>query len=260
MDSAERRDEVLRLLRRRSDWTADHLADAVGVSRRTVLRDIQTLRERGFDISAMSGPGGGFHLEASSVAITSHLDAAEVIALILAVAIAEATSWTPFSASAQSALSKIEAALPSRRVTELQTVMQRVLVDPAKLSDDVQGYDIDQDLVGLFEQAFTSEQLLEFCYIDRKGRKTQRQVEPHGLLIRAPLWYVVAWDPGKDGPRLFRADRIRQPQVIDIHFVPRPHELVTGVCPDAKPVVAPRKPRSETERTESVRTETGAAE
>jgi predicted DNA-binding transcriptional regulator YafY len=58
----------------------------------------------------------------------------------------------------------------------------------------------------------------------------------HGLLVRQPLWFVIAWDTGRNAPRLFRADRIAAPAVTDHTFVPRPGELITGLCPDAKPV------------------------
>jgi predicted DNA-binding transcriptional regulator YafY len=46
---------------------------------------------------------------------------------------------------------------------------------------------------------------------------------------------VIAWDIGKNAPRLFRADRISAPTISDLTFVARPSELVTGVCPDARP-------------------------
>jgi WYL domain len=52
--------------------------------------------------------------------------------------------------------------------------------------------------------------------------------------VRAPLWYVIAWDSRRNAPRLFRADRIRRPSVIEETFLPRPHALVTRVCPDAR--------------------------
>ena len=233
----ERRDQLLSLLRRRGDWTVDQLAGDLEVSRRTILRDVNLLRDRGFDITGMSGPGGGVRLEATSVAITSHLDAGEVVALILAVAVSESTSWVPFAVSAQSALAKIEAALPAKRVDELQRLMQRVLIDEAMQAEPDDGYKIDPDLVTVFEQAFTANMMLAFAYTDRHGSRTRRRVEPHGLLIRAPLWYVIAWDPRRDGPRLFRADRIRRPAVTDETFVPRPHDLVTDLCSQARPVV-----------------------
>jgi predicted DNA-binding transcriptional regulator YafY len=93
---------------------------------------------------------------------------------------------------------------------------------------------IDSRFVSVFEEAFTTKRLLRFHYTDAKGSHSRRSVEPHGLLVRAPLWYVIAWDPTPDAARLFRADRVRQPEITTHAFVPRPHELVTGVCPDAR--------------------------
>lgn len=232
-----RRDELLRRLRHRADWTVDQLADDLEVSRRTVLRDLNHLRDRGFHISSMTGPGGGVHLEPTSVMVTSQLDGDQVVALILSVALARATPWMPFVAGAEQALAKIEASLPRQRTAELQQLMQRILVgDPAQLDPADLGV-IDTSLVAVFERAFTDQRLLRFDYRDARGHRTTRTVEPHGLLVRVPAWYIIAWDPTPDAPRLFRADRSSKPSVDDTTFVPRPHALVTGVCPDAKPHV-----------------------
>ena len=234
MNSFARRDTLLMLLRRRGDWTVADLAHELDVSRRTILRDVNHLRDRGFDISGMSGPGGGVHLEATSVMITSHLDTDEVVALILSVAVARAATWIPFADGAERALAKIEAALPRQRVGELQRFMQRVLIGDSTQDGGSTVAKIDPRIVATFEKALTSSRLLAFTYVDREGRRTRRRVEPHGLLVRAPLWYVIAWDPRRDASRLFRADRIRRPSVTEQTFLPRPHELVTRVCPDAR--------------------------
>jgi DeoR/GlpR family transcriptional regulator of sugar metabolism len=53
MSSLERRETLVQLLRRRGDWTIDDLAYELGVSRRTILRDVNHLRERGFEISEL---------------------------------------------------------------------------------------------------------------------------------------------------------------------------------------------------------------
>ena len=93
--SQTRRDELLRCLRQRADWTVDRLADDLEVSRRTVLRDLNHLRERGFHITSMTGPGGGIHLEPTSVLVTSQLAGDQVVALIRSVALARANPWMP---------------------------------------------------------------------------------------------------------------------------------------------------------------------
>jgi predicted DNA-binding transcriptional regulator YafY len=233
MSTADRREQLLRLLRRRADWTVAELAERLEASRRTILRDIGALRDVGFDLDTFSGPGGGVRLNPTSVMITSQLRTDEVVALILSVAIARAAQTVPFAAEAEHALTKIEQALPPARADELRACQERILVgDPS--SEPPSPAPVHPTLVGAFETAFSSTRLLAFHYCDRDGRTTGRLVEPHGLLVRPPLWYVIAWDPDRRAPRLFRADRITQPEVTDHTFVPRPNDLVTGACPDAK--------------------------
>jgi predicted DNA-binding transcriptional regulator YafY len=233
MRTTDRRDQLVRLLRRRADWTVADLARELGVSRRTVLRDLGALRETGFDLDTFSGPGGGVRLNPTSVMITSQLRTDEVVALIVSVEIARAAKSVPFAAGSQQALAKIEGALPAARAAELRALRERILVgEPVR---DARLADVDPNLVEAFESAFSTSRVLAFTYRDQQGRSTIRQVEPHGLLVRQPLWYVIGWDIDKNAARLLRADRVSTPTVSDHTFVARPSTLVTGVCPDARP-------------------------
>ncbi len=236
MPLLERQDDLIRLLRLRADWRTEDLSVELGVSTRTVLRDLDRLRDRGFEISTMSGPGGGVHLEPTSVLVTSQLDGEEVVALILSAAVAKAFPWMPFSSGAKSALAKIEASLPYERARQLQALMTRILVGNPLKSPVSRERSISPLLARLFETAFNEERLLAFSYLDRVGKETRRVVEPQGLLVRAPLWYVIACDTANDELRLFRADRIGSPHVQAQKFVPRPHEVIHSVHPDARPV------------------------
>ena len=237
----DRQDELLRLLRMRADWRTEDLAGALDVSTRTILRDLDRLRDRGFEISAMSGPGGGVHLEPTSVIVTSQLAGDDVVALILSVAIAQASPWMPFASGGQAALAKIEASLPFERARQLQELMMRIMIGaPSPASVRREGT-VNPLLARLFETAFGEQRLLAFSYDDRSGNQTRRVVEPHGLLVRAPIWYVIAWDTAVEEPRLFRADRISSPHIRAETFVARPHELVRGVCPDARPATGSRR-------------------
>lgn len=224
---------MLRLLRRRARCTVDGLADELDVSRRTLLRDLQRLRERGFDISSMTGPGGGVRLEPTSVMITSQIEGREVVALLLAVAIANASPGVPFLAAADAAMQKIEASLPATRAAELQRLMHRVMIDTPTESMGAPPGPVVANLVDIFEAAFAANKMLAFSYADREGRRTKRCVEPHGLLVAWPNWYVIAWDPRRDASRLFRADRITKPTMTEDHFVPRPDEVVMKPRPNA---------------------------
>ncbi len=236
VDARARRDALVRLLRRAGQQTSEALADALGVSRRTVLRDLSTLRDRGFSIRGDGGRGGGLSLDPSTVLLSTQLAADEVVALILSVELMNATPSMPFSTLAESALRKIEGALPDARVRELRRLLGRVLVGPSTEPSRAMPGSVDPRLLAAFERAFSSRLVLRFDYTDRNGRRSTRVVEPQALFVRSPLWYVVAWDRGRDAARSFRMDRIRRPRVDDdATFSLRRMDAFDGVCPDAKP-------------------------
>jgi len=77
------------------------------------------------------------------------------------------------------------------------------------------------ELLRLFEEAFSTGLGLGFHYTDREGRDSNRRIEPHGLLVQTPVWYVLARDLDKQEPRMFRMDRIARPRILkDVAFQP----------------------------------------
>jgi predicted DNA-binding transcriptional regulator YafY len=78
-------------------------------------------------------------------------------------------------------------------------------------------------LLDAFERCFRKGICLGFRYTDRTGVTTQRRVEPHGIFVRPPFWYVLAVDIDKspnDAQRMFRMDRIANPRPFGRHFEP----------------------------------------
>jgi predicted DNA-binding transcriptional regulator YafY len=67
------------------------------------------------------------------------------------------------------------------------------------------------ELFHLFETAVRGGTCLAFRYRDRDGRRTLREVEPHGLAITPPVWYLLGRDVDSGLPRMFRMDRIAEP-------------------------------------------------
>jgi predicted DNA-binding transcriptional regulator YafY len=86
------------------------------------------------------------------------------------------------------------------------------------------------ELLALFERAFLAGQGLAFRYVDQAGRATQRRVEPHGLLVQPPVWYLLARDVEKGEPRTFRMDRIAGPRLLpDLAFSPDPAVIAANL-------------------------------
>jgi predicted DNA-binding transcriptional regulator YafY len=228
-----RHDSIIRILRRSLVATVDELAVEVGVSRRTVLRDIGTLRDQGFVIHSECGPGGGLQLEPRSVQASSQLSVVEVFALLISVATMRNARTFPFSDLADSGLAKIERALPPEKVRELRALLDCLHIGRLSPLQDISGAGpIDPALLPAFELAFLQRRLLRFSYQDAKGARTEREVEPQAMLILPPLWYLVAWDLARADFRHFRMDRISGPALVDgSTFRRRRVPFEDDVCP-----------------------------
>jgi predicted DNA-binding transcriptional regulator YafY len=209
-------------LRGRQTSTVAELAGELGVSRRTLLRDLASLRERGMPISGEAGPGGGVRLEGDRGIAAVHLSLVEIVAIWLGARLSQAVSDLPWGNAANSAMAKLLGSLPAAKAQNLRSLCRRVIVgQPASAAIRAGAGATPKELLGLFEEAFSTGVGLGFHYTDREGRKTVRRVEPHGLLAEPPVWYVLARDVDKGEPRTFRMDRIARPRVLpDVVFRP----------------------------------------
>ena len=224
MNARLRQDAIVRSLRRTGTSTLANLAEVVGASRRTVLRDISALRDAGFVIHSEPGRGGGLQLDPQSVQTTARLAVAEVFALLISVASMRAVGGLPFSALADVALAKIERALPADKLRDLRRFLDCLHVGQlSPLVDISDMVTMDESLLANFEEAFLQRRHLRFRYRDSKGAVTNRAVEPQAMLILPPLWYLVGWDPSRKDFRHFRMDRISAPQVEDTTHFQRRH-------------------------------------
>ncbi|MCB9645461.1 MAG: WYL domain-containing protein [Deltaproteobacteria bacterium] len=222
MPRAERLMDLAELLRGREATPVSALAAELGVSRRTLLRDLAALRERGMPISGEPGHGGGVRLEGARGLTAVHMSLDEVVALWLGARLSRAASDLPWGGASSTAMTKLLGSMPKARARALRALCGRVVVGtPASANVRAEAGAPPVELLSRFEEAFTSGRGLGFEYRDREGRQTQRRVEPHGLLVQTPVWYVLALDVDKGEPRMFRMDRIARPRLLKGEFTPR---------------------------------------
>jgi predicted DNA-binding transcriptional regulator YafY len=233
MNIRSRHDSIVRLLRRNASATITGLAEEVGASRRTVLRDISALRDQGFVIHSECGPGGGVQLDPRSVQTASQLSVVEIFALLISVTTMRAARTFPFSDLADSGLAKIEKALPSDKVKDLRCLLECLHIGQLSPLQDISDIaPMDSALLPAFEEAFLQRRLIRFDYRDAAGTLTTREVEPQALLILPPLWYLVAWDPSRSDFRHFRMDRIMGPETVPASSFRRRYvPFAADVCP-----------------------------
>jgi predicted DNA-binding transcriptional regulator YafY len=209
--------QLLSLLQTRRDWSGDELAQRLEVSGRTIRRDVERLRELGYPIDAVSGPTGGYRLQAGAAMPPLLLDDDEAVAIVVGLRTAAGTSVAGIEETAIRALVKLEQVLPSRlrrRVNALQAATVTVSL-PSR------GATIDPEALTAIAGACRDHERLRFTYRGRDGAETRRLVEPHTLVTIGHRWYLLAWDCDRQAWRTFRVDRLGPAASDGSRFVPR---------------------------------------
>ncbi|HLI31472.1 MAG TPA: YafY family protein [Solirubrobacteraceae bacterium] len=204
--------ELLSLLQGRREWRGEELARRLGVSRRTLRRDIERLRGLGYPVRSDAGIAGGYRLRAGSALPPLLLDDEEATAIALGLRIAAGSALAGIEETAVRALVKLEQVLPShlrRRVSALDRAISTLPVGGA----DVQPRDLVQ-----IAAACRDRERLRFDYIRRDGAQSTRDVEPHALVNHGRRWYLVAWDLARGDWRTFRVDRATSPKPAGARF------------------------------------------
>jgi predicted DNA-binding transcriptional regulator YafY len=207
--------ELLSLLQTRRDWPGAELAERLAVSGRTIRRDVERLRELGYPVESLTGPAGGYRLQAGTAMPPLLLDDEEAIAIAVGLLTAARASVTGIEETAVRALVKLEQVLPAhlrRRVAALGT---------ATIAAPVSGPTVAPQDLTLIAAACRDSECVRFAYRSRDGTESRREVEAHALVNLGRRWYLVAWDRRREDWRTFRVDRVTKPASTGVRFVPR---------------------------------------
>jgi predicted DNA-binding transcriptional regulator YafY len=195
---------LLSFLQTGRDWSADELANRLGVTSRTVRNDIGRLRDLGYQVDSMRGPGGGYWLGRGATIPPLLLDDEEAVAISLALRSAATGTVRGFEETATRALAKLAQMLPARLQSRVEALSSSVETVPGR------GPEVAMELLDLIATACRDRQVLRFRYQRHDGDTGPRRVEPHRLISDGRRWYLLGWDPERDDWRTFRVDRISE--------------------------------------------------
>ncbi|MGW4845193.1 helix-turn-helix transcriptional regulator [Nocardia brasiliensis] len=208
---------LLSLLQTRRERSGAELAEHLGVTLRTIRRDIERLRELGYPVEGTTGHAGGYRLAAGTHLPPLLLDDEEAIAVTVALSTATG-AVTGIADAATRALAKLQQILPKRlrhqvsalhNATSSWTMTRNHPADPATLAT--------------LAAACRDHERITFDYRTAHDTTGSRRVEPHALVDGGDRWYLLAYDNHPDDWRTFRVDRIAAP-VCTGHRAP-PREL-----------------------------------
>lgn len=206
---------MLSLLQRRRYWPGPDLAARLGISDRTLRRDVDRLRELGYTVESDRGVDGGYRLGVSTGDAMLLLADDEATALAVALHRA-ACGKTEFAEASLGALTKVLSMLGPEQRRRAETVRSataegRVYERAApRLS-----------ILDTVASACRDQVRLSFEYVAADGTATSRYVEPYQLVALASRWYLVAYDGDRADWRTFRIDRMEGPVPARNRFEPR---------------------------------------
>ncbi|MGV9878924.1 helix-turn-helix transcriptional regulator [Streptomyces sp. NPDC003006] len=220
-DTPARLFQLLSLLQTPREWPGGELSERLGVSRRTVRRDIDRLRDLGYPVRASQGATGGYRLVAGKAMPPLVLDDEEAVAIAVGLRAGAGHAVEGVEEASVRALAKLEQVLPARlrhRVSALQTA-----TTPLTSGD---GASIAPETLTVMASAAAGHERLRFAYRAGDGTESRRLTEPYRLVSTGRRWYLVAYDIDREDWRTFRVDRVADPFATGARFVPR--ELPKG--------------------------------
>ncbi|QMU69846.1 YafY family protein [Streptacidiphilus sp. P02-A3a] len=209
---------LLSLLQNHRHWPGGELADRLGVSARTLRRDIDRLRELGYPVEASRGVDGGYRLAAGAALPPLVVDDDEAVAIAVGMQAAALGAVAGIEEAAVRALAKLVQVMPPplrRRMDAL-----RAATEPPGWGAPA-GAATDPAVLIAVALACRDTERVEFDYTDRGGEPSQRLVEPHRLVPLGRRWYLVAYDLVRQDWRIFRLDRLTAPRTSGVRFRPR---------------------------------------
>lgn len=213
MRRADRLFQIVQLLRRRRRaTTSTDIARRLGISERTVYRDIRDLVQAGTPIDGEAGVG--YRLRPGYDLPPLMFDREEIQALVLGARIVRQFGDPALARASDNILNKVASILPD----DLAPLMD----DTRLFVPGVAATTAAADALGIARGALVGRHKLRFRYADAKGDGSARTVRPLGIFFWGKTWTLAAWCELRTDFRNFRLDRMTEPAALDDRFTDEP--------------------------------------
>ena len=196
--------QIIFLLLRHENITAKQLAQDLGVSTRTIYRDINTLSIAGIPITSQKGYGGGLSLLEGFALDKSYFTQEEQSNIIQALQILKSSNYP----DADRTLNKVAGLFSHTLQSDWLEIDFSYWGSPEK----------ERRNMTALERAVINQYVIKFTYYNSELTITEQTVEPLKLLFKSHSWYLIAFSRRLEEIRTYKLSRIRNLQITDQLF------------------------------------------
>jgi predicted DNA-binding transcriptional regulator YafY len=200
--------ELLVEINRLRRFTAGELAATFGVSKRTIIRDLQELEAIGVPLYSEVGPHGGYRIVKERLLPPIAFTEEEAAAMFLAYESVQQLGDLPFESETRAALAKFYSYMPADAKERIDSMRQRILFKIPKRP-------VGSPHLKLLLSASIARRPLHIVYDSKEGAQ-RRTIHPVGLYAENGFWYCPAYCRLRGGYRLFRADRMLEAEPTEV--------------------------------------------
>lgn len=215
----ERATRLLHLLdelrRRRTPVRGAQLAERLGVSLRTLYRDIDALRGQGADI--VGDPGIGYQLRGGFLLPPMMFSAEELEAVVLGVRWVASHADPDLAVAAGAALDRVTGVLPEDLRLQVET---SGLYAPQWRPTEPEPW------LPALRRAIRAGNRVRIHYRDAEGRASERMIWPFAMAFLAEVRLLAAWCEMRGDFRHFRADRVVDLDDTGLRYPEQRHHLL----------------------------------
>lgn len=224
---------IIMILLEREKVSAKGLADMFEVSTRTIYRDLESINQAGIPILATSGPGGGVEILKTYKVEKRLFSTSDILSMLIGLGSMQTN--IPGN-EIVSTLVKVKGMIPPEKQKELDFRANQIKMDVSPWLH-AEGF---TDKIEVIKTALEKQKLLHFEYMDIRGQKSDREIEPYRLLLKGEDWYMQGYCLSRNDFRTFKVLRMQNITMLEQTFTMRdfPAERLDAVVFNDKKLVS----------------------
>jgi len=210
---ADRLLSIVLLLQKHQQLTAKTLSERLGVTERTIYRDINALSLAGVPVYTQTGPDGGCFLD-ENYRMSLSWFTGEELQTLLYTGSASVLSDLGMQSIADDAILKLLSMLPNQFQKQAHHMQQRLYLDPSSWYQDSENY----KMLPILKDAVWNDLVITSDYESWDGSRRKIRLYPYSLVYKSGRWYLVALDTANNEMRTYRANRLLNPMTTTEAF------------------------------------------